>query len=187
MRYWDASALVPLVAAEPETERVRSWLTEDEHVVPWAWTPHQDCERDRAACARGVALRDHSAVEATPSRIAFIGATSAFDAVTVSCHAVMVRGDIVRLREFRADPRFIEDYASQRGVTLIVRRAIGRHRTLLVRLSGSRDPPTWQAETREPSPRKIPLTRFRSAPPASSNVEGRSFLDAADHHDRFAE
>ena len=38
MRYWDASALVPLVVVEPETERVRSWLTEDEHVVTWAWT-----------------------------------------------------------------------------------------------------------------------------------------------------
>ena len=38
MRYWDASALVPLVVVEPETERVRSWLAEDEHVVTWAWT-----------------------------------------------------------------------------------------------------------------------------------------------------
>ena len=38
MRYWDASALVPLVVAEPETERVRSWLAEDEHVATWAWT-----------------------------------------------------------------------------------------------------------------------------------------------------
>ena len=38
MRYWDASALVPLVVVELETERVRSWLTEDEHVVTWAWT-----------------------------------------------------------------------------------------------------------------------------------------------------
>lgn len=38
MRYWDASALVPLVVAEPETERVRSWLAEDGHIVTWAWT-----------------------------------------------------------------------------------------------------------------------------------------------------
>jgi len=38
VRYWDASALVPLVVVEPETERVRSWLIEDEHVVTWAWT-----------------------------------------------------------------------------------------------------------------------------------------------------
>ena len=38
MRYWDASAIVPLVVAEPETDRARGWLTEDEHVVTWAWT-----------------------------------------------------------------------------------------------------------------------------------------------------
>ena len=38
MRYWDASALVPLVVAEPDTELVRTWLSEDDHIVTWAWT-----------------------------------------------------------------------------------------------------------------------------------------------------
>ena len=38
MRYWDASALVPLVFAEPDTELVRTWLAEDDHIVTWAWT-----------------------------------------------------------------------------------------------------------------------------------------------------
>jgi len=38
LRYWDASALVPLIAAESDSERVRSWLSEDDHVVTWAWT-----------------------------------------------------------------------------------------------------------------------------------------------------
>lgn len=38
MRYWDASALVPLVIAEPGTEAARRWLAEDEHIVTWAWT-----------------------------------------------------------------------------------------------------------------------------------------------------
>ena len=38
MRYWDASALVPLIAAESDSERVRNWLAEDDHVVTWAWT-----------------------------------------------------------------------------------------------------------------------------------------------------
>ena len=38
MRYWDASALVPLIVAEPATEAVRSWLAEDGHIVTWAWT-----------------------------------------------------------------------------------------------------------------------------------------------------
>ena len=38
MRYWDASALVPLVVAEPDSERVRTWLSEDDHIVTWAWS-----------------------------------------------------------------------------------------------------------------------------------------------------
>lgn len=38
MRYWDASALVPIVVNEPATERVRSWVQEDAAIVTWAWT-----------------------------------------------------------------------------------------------------------------------------------------------------
>ena len=38
MRYWDASALVPLLVAEPDSELVRAWLSEDDRIVTWAWT-----------------------------------------------------------------------------------------------------------------------------------------------------
>ncbi len=38
MRYWDTSALVPLVIAEVETGRMRALLEEDPHIVTWAWT-----------------------------------------------------------------------------------------------------------------------------------------------------
>ena len=38
MRYWDASALVPLVVAEPDSESARTWLSEDDHIVTWVWT-----------------------------------------------------------------------------------------------------------------------------------------------------
>jgi uncharacterized protein len=38
VRYWDTSALVPLVVAEPETERMRALLDEDHDVVTWALT-----------------------------------------------------------------------------------------------------------------------------------------------------
>ncbi|MCY4285443.1 MAG: type II toxin-antitoxin system VapC family toxin [Thiotrichales bacterium] len=38
MRYWDASALVPIVITEPDSERVRTWLSEDHHIVTWAWS-----------------------------------------------------------------------------------------------------------------------------------------------------
>ena len=38
MRFWDASAVVPLVVAEPATETAQTWLAEDSHIVTWAWT-----------------------------------------------------------------------------------------------------------------------------------------------------
>jgi predicted nucleic acid-binding protein len=38
LRYWDASALVPLIVAESDSELVRGWLSEDDHIVTWVWT-----------------------------------------------------------------------------------------------------------------------------------------------------
>ena len=38
MRYWDASALVPLIVAERDSDLVRGWLSEDDHIVTWVWT-----------------------------------------------------------------------------------------------------------------------------------------------------
>jgi predicted nucleic acid-binding protein len=41
VRYWDASALVPLLVAERDTELVRSWLSDDDRIVTWVWTRTQ--------------------------------------------------------------------------------------------------------------------------------------------------
>ncbi len=38
MRYWDASALVPLLVSEPSTDLARTWLADDSEIVTWAWT-----------------------------------------------------------------------------------------------------------------------------------------------------
>ncbi len=38
MRYWDASALVPLVVTERESNWARERLAEDDRIVTWAWT-----------------------------------------------------------------------------------------------------------------------------------------------------
>ena len=38
MRYWDASALVPLIVDESATKRTRAWLEEDGAIVTWGWT-----------------------------------------------------------------------------------------------------------------------------------------------------
>lgn len=38
MRYWDASALVPLIVSESDTDQARSWMASDSEIVTWAWT-----------------------------------------------------------------------------------------------------------------------------------------------------
>jgi len=38
VRYWDASALVPLVVAEPASSLVCHWLAEDDRIITWVWT-----------------------------------------------------------------------------------------------------------------------------------------------------
>lgn len=38
MRYWDSSALVPLIVAEAATQQLRELLREDPEVVTWAWS-----------------------------------------------------------------------------------------------------------------------------------------------------
>lgn len=38
MRFWDASALLPLIVTEPGSDLARAWLREDPEVVLWGWT-----------------------------------------------------------------------------------------------------------------------------------------------------
>jgi len=38
LRYWDASALVPLIIAEAESGWARDRLAEDDRIITWAWT-----------------------------------------------------------------------------------------------------------------------------------------------------
>jgi predicted nucleic acid-binding protein len=38
LRFWDASAIVPLFIEEPGSELVRGWLTEDSSIALWALT-----------------------------------------------------------------------------------------------------------------------------------------------------
>ena len=38
MRYWDASALVPLVVAEGSSGKARHWLEDDPAIVTWCWS-----------------------------------------------------------------------------------------------------------------------------------------------------
>jgi len=36
VRFWDSSALVPLICKEPQSARCRAWLREDPVMVVWA-------------------------------------------------------------------------------------------------------------------------------------------------------
>lgn len=42
MRFWDSSALVPLVLQQPQTKLVRQWLEEDDELVVW-WGSSVEC------------------------------------------------------------------------------------------------------------------------------------------------
>ncbi|MBI2068225.1 MAG: type II toxin-antitoxin system VapC family toxin [Deltaproteobacteria bacterium] len=39
MRYWDSSALIPLVLDEPRADQVRSFIIEDSSIISWWGTP----------------------------------------------------------------------------------------------------------------------------------------------------
>src|SRR6185436_9677352 len=43
VRFWDTSALVPLVVAEPESARVQRWLHDDPAVVVWTLARVEVC------------------------------------------------------------------------------------------------------------------------------------------------
>lgn len=62
MRFWDASAVLPLVVAEPGTELVAGWLRADPEVVLWGWTRIELCSaverRTRAGRLSGAQRRD---------------------------------------------------------------------------------------------------------------------------------
>ena len=58
MRYWDASALVPLLVAERDTELVRAWLSDDDRIVTWAWTRTEIVGAVERRDSRGVAVAE---------------------------------------------------------------------------------------------------------------------------------
>ncbi len=62
MRFWDSSALIPLVLAERSTTRVKRWLREDPDVIVWALT--------RVELLSALARRRREEPESTPQLLA---------------------------------------------------------------------------------------------------------------------
>jgi uncharacterized protein len=58
VRYWDTSALLPLVIAEAETPRMRRLLEEDPHIVTCAWTPVEFASAVERRARQGELTRD---------------------------------------------------------------------------------------------------------------------------------
>jgi predicted nucleic acid-binding protein len=85
VRFWDTSALVPLLALEPTTPAVRDTLTDDPEVVVW-WATAVECT---SALAR--AERDGGNVDEPLRRL---------DALTAAWHEVDA-SDRVRQLAFR--------------------------------------------------------------------------------------
>jgi predicted nucleic acid-binding protein len=42
VRFWDSSALVPLIVSEPSSPALEAFLSEDPHVAAW-WASHVEC------------------------------------------------------------------------------------------------------------------------------------------------
>jgi uncharacterized protein len=78
MRFWDSSALVPLVVAQPTSAVVDQWLAVDAAIVIWALTS-VELASAVARLARAGSL-DESAAHEAETRI---------DQLVGSCHAVI--------------------------------------------------------------------------------------------------
>ncbi len=66
MRFWDASAVVPLVMTEPGSRHVEQWTTDDQTIVAW-WGTEVECT---SAIAR---LERDGLLEATDAEAALAG------------------------------------------------------------------------------------------------------------------
>ncbi len=58
MRYWDSSALVPLLIEEEGSERTRGWLREDPAILTWVWTRVEITSAVERRVREGVVTRD---------------------------------------------------------------------------------------------------------------------------------
>lgn len=63
MRYWDASAIVPLLVEEPRTADARAALAEDAGIVTW-WGTRIECTSAIARLERAAALTPRQATRA---------------------------------------------------------------------------------------------------------------------------
>ncbi|MBM3777867.1 MAG: type II toxin-antitoxin system VapC family toxin [Acidimicrobiia bacterium] len=73
MRFWDASAIVPLLLAEPATKRMRALAAADPVMLVW-WATEVECASAVARLQRDGDLNDEGAARALDRLSQFAGA-----------------------------------------------------------------------------------------------------------------
>lgn len=135
MRYWDASAIVPLLVQEPRTGDVRAALEEDTHIVTW-WGTRIECTSAIARLERAAALSPRQASQAieglrsfaigwneilptelvreTACRLLRVHPLRAADAMQLAAATVMARGRTAHATFLALDDR-LRDAAGREG------------------------------------------------------------------------
>ena len=115
MRYWDASALVPLFVTEPDSQRVREWLSEDDGIVTWVWT--------RTEIVSAVERRAREGVLSRPERRQVFGRFNALAASWDEVTDVLAVRSLADLLLARHSLRAAD--AGQLGAALLIQNQFG--------------------------------------------------------------
>lgn len=98
MRFWDSSALVPLVVHQPLSAQAEHWLTDDGQLVTWTLTPVEVISALRRL-VREEALAERAAREAEALAADVVARTHV---VTDVERVKMLAGRLLRMHPLRA-------------------------------------------------------------------------------------
>jgi hypothetical protein len=140
MRFWDSSAVVPLLAGEPTTAAMRALVTEDREMAVW-WSTEVECFSALARLERGkklsagafavAAARLHQLaadwnevtasreIRETAKRLLRLHALTAADALQLAAALAAAENDPPSLVFVTLDDR-LRDAASRQGFTRIL-------------------------------------------------------------------
>lgn len=98
MKFWDASAIVPIVINAPSSAAIVAMLDQDPHVIVW-WTTEIECVSAIARREREGVL-DPSDVVAATARLAMLRA--AWEEITPGARLRQTAGRLLRVHPLRA-------------------------------------------------------------------------------------
>jgi hypothetical protein len=80
MRFWDSSAIIPLVITEPGSAQAEAWLEEDDEIVIWTFTAIEIASAIQRRLREG-SLKEHEAIAAENLSLEFLAAAHEIVAV----------------------------------------------------------------------------------------------------------